>query len=111
MVDLGRLVGKPIQIDATDPLKLFESLDRKGSHTTLRPAQVDALTQRGAHMGRYPADVNTPLAERTGRCPPFPTGRWLTCAPTRRTGLESRSAALMATVRELGRTAVELDFY
>lgn len=45
MVDFGKLVGKPTQAGVTDPVKLFESLDRKASHTTLRPAQVQALAQ------------------------------------------------------------------
>ena len=43
MVDFGKLVGRAPQVAVTDPVKLFASLDRKGSHTTLRPAQVQAL--------------------------------------------------------------------
>jgi hypothetical protein len=43
VVDFGKLVGKAPQVGVTDPVKLFESLDRKSSHTTLRPAQVQAL--------------------------------------------------------------------
>ncbi len=44
MVDFKKLVGKRVPVEATDPLRLFDSLDRKGSHATLRPAQVAALT-------------------------------------------------------------------
>jgi hypothetical protein len=44
MVDFSKLVGQKPAVDASDPLKLFESLDRKGSHTTLRPAQIEALS-------------------------------------------------------------------
>src|SRR5512133_680741 len=45
MVDFGKLVERPAQVDARDPLKLFASLDRKGSHTTLRPSQIEVLTE------------------------------------------------------------------
>ncbi len=43
MVDFNKLIKKKSEIDYTDLLSLFESLDRKTSHTDLRPAQVEAL--------------------------------------------------------------------
>jgi hypothetical protein len=45
MVDFSKLVGGPTPPDSHDPLKIFESLDRKASHATLRPAQIEALTK------------------------------------------------------------------
>jgi replicative superfamily II helicase len=50
MVDFKKLVGKkPVQV--TDPLKVFQSLDRKTSHAALRPAQESALEAVGKRRG------------------------------------------------------------
>ncbi len=43
MVNFKKLVAKKSTVDPSDLLKLFESLDRKTSHSTLRPAQIEAL--------------------------------------------------------------------
>jgi hypothetical protein len=43
MIDFKKYGGKKRAVDVTDPLKLFESLDVKTSHTTLRPAQIEAI--------------------------------------------------------------------
>ena len=43
MIDFKKYGGKKRAVDVTDPLKLFESLDVKASHTTLRPAQIEAI--------------------------------------------------------------------
>lgn len=45
MVDFSKFVGGPPPPESSDPLKIFESLDRKASHATLRPAQIEALTK------------------------------------------------------------------
>src|SRR5579862_835512 len=45
MVDFDKLLRKKPAIDVGDPLKLFESLDRKSSHSTLREPQINALKQ------------------------------------------------------------------
>lgn len=51
MVDFKKHIDKKAAPDLTDPLKLFETLDRKTSHTTLRPAQKEALAQLHARRG------------------------------------------------------------
>jgi type I site-specific restriction endonuclease len=43
MVDFKKYGGRKRVVDVADPLKLFESLDVKTSHTTLRPAQIEAI--------------------------------------------------------------------
>lgn len=43
MIDFKKYGGKKRVVDVADPLRLFESLDVKTSHTTLRPAQVEAI--------------------------------------------------------------------
>src|SRR5688572_5661268 len=43
MIDFKKYGGKKRVVDVTDPLKLFDSLDVKTSHTTLRPTQIEAL--------------------------------------------------------------------
>jgi hypothetical protein len=43
MIDFKKYGGKKRVVDVADPLKLFESLDVKTSHTTLRPAQIEAI--------------------------------------------------------------------
>lgn len=43
MIDFKKYGGRKRVVDVADPLKLFESLDVKTSHTTLRPAQVEAI--------------------------------------------------------------------
>lgn len=48
MIDFKKYGGKKRILDVADPLKLFESLDVKTSHTTLRPAQVEAIQALGA---------------------------------------------------------------
>lgn len=48
MVDLKKLIGQRRVVDVTDPVKLFDSLDRQATHTTLRPAQTQALAALGA---------------------------------------------------------------
>jgi hypothetical protein len=65
MVDFSKLVGKQAQVDVTDPLKLFESLDRKGSHTTLRPAQIEALA--ALHQRRAERDHVLKLGTGVGK--------------------------------------------
>jgi len=51
MVDFSRLVGKKQQVDVSDPLKLFNSLDRQSSHITLRPVQEQILREIHARRG------------------------------------------------------------
>src|SRR5262249_11808031 len=51
--------------DFTDPLALFEALDRKTSHTTLRPAQEAAL--RDLHARRTAKDLVLKLPTGTGK--------------------------------------------
>jgi hypothetical protein len=65
MVDFSKLVGKQAAVDASDPLKLFDSLDRKGSHTTLRPAQIEALT--ALHQRRGERDHVLKLGTGVGK--------------------------------------------
>lgn len=43
MIDFKKYGGKKRVVDVADPLKLFESLDVKTSHTTLRRAQIEAI--------------------------------------------------------------------
>ena len=43
MVDFGKLVAKKQSLDARDLMKLFHSLDRQASHTTLRPVQEELI--------------------------------------------------------------------
>lgn len=43
MVDFAKHTGKKVALDVTDPIKLFDSLDRRASHTNLRPPQIAAL--------------------------------------------------------------------
>jgi len=45
MVDFSKLVGKKRVVDVSDPIKLFNSLDRQSSHTTLRPIQERVLEE------------------------------------------------------------------
>ena len=45
MVDLRKLLSKRGGGQPTDPLQLFEGLDRKTSHVNLRPFQVAALKE------------------------------------------------------------------
>lgn len=45
--------GKKRTVDFTDPLKLFESLDVRTSHTTLRPAQIEALQALSARRAEH----------------------------------------------------------
>lgn len=51
MIDFGGLVGKTQSLDASDLMKLFNSLDRQASHTTLRPAQEEILRRMQPHRG------------------------------------------------------------
>ncbi|MCX6000461.1 MAG: DEAD/DEAH box helicase family protein, partial [Chloroflexi bacterium] len=48
MVDFGRLVGKRQSLDARDLGKLFNSLDRQASHTSLRPVQEETVKKMQA---------------------------------------------------------------
>ena len=43
MVDFSKLVEKKRVVDVSDPIRLFHSLDRQASHTTLRPTQEGVL--------------------------------------------------------------------
>lgn len=43
MPDFRSRLGQKAAVDNTDPIKLFESLDRRTTHTVLRPVQVEAL--------------------------------------------------------------------
>jgi hypothetical protein len=43
MFDWDEKLGKKVAADPRDPLALFESLDRKATHTILRPVQQEAL--------------------------------------------------------------------
>jgi hypothetical protein len=45
MVDFSKLVGKKRVVDVSDPIRLFDSLDRQASHTTLRPLQIEVLQE------------------------------------------------------------------
>jgi len=53
MVDFKKYGGKKRVVDVTDPLKLFESLDVRTSHTTLRPAQIEALQAPDRPSGKF----------------------------------------------------------
>src|SRR6266851_114290 len=63
--DFGKHVGKKAATDFTDPLALFQALDRKTSHTTLRPAQEAAL--RELHARRTRRDVVLKMPTGTGK--------------------------------------------
>jgi Rad3-related DNA helicase len=63
--DFGKHVGKRGTADLTDPLALFQALDRKTSHTTLRPAQEAAL--RELHARRTVHDVVLKMPTGTGK--------------------------------------------
>lgn len=65
MIDFRKLSGKQAPADLTDPLKLFESLDRKGSHTHLRPAQIKALEL--LHARRIEQDTVLKMPTGTGK--------------------------------------------
>lgn len=65
MVDFSKLIGKKTAVDASDPLRVFESLDRKGSHTTLRPAQIEALS--ALHQRRAERDHVLKLGTGVGK--------------------------------------------
>lgn len=45
MINFKKYGGKKRIVNVADPLKLFDSLDVKTSHTTLRPAQIEALQE------------------------------------------------------------------
>ena len=47
MVNFKKLVKKKREVEITDFIKLFESLDRKTSHTELRPTQREVLIEMG----------------------------------------------------------------
>jgi len=63
--DFGKHVGEKPATDFTDPLALFQALDRKTSHTTLRPAQEAAL--RELHARRSQKDVVLKMPTGTGK--------------------------------------------
>jgi hypothetical protein len=63
--DFGKHVGKKGTTDLTDPLALFQALDRKTSHTTLRPAQDAAL--RELHARRTARDLVLKMPTGTGK--------------------------------------------
>jgi hypothetical protein len=50
-IDFAKYGGQKRVIDVADPLKLFETLDRKTSHTALRPVQIEALQSLAARRG------------------------------------------------------------
>ena len=43
MVDFTQYISASSNTDSTDPLEIFNSLDRRSSHTALRPVQIEAL--------------------------------------------------------------------
>lgn len=45
MVDFKNLISKKKELDYTDLLKLFESLDRQTSHIDLRPIQIESVSK------------------------------------------------------------------
>jgi Rad3-related DNA helicase len=45
MINFKNLVSKKREVDYTDLLKLFESLDRQTSHIDLRPTQIEAISK------------------------------------------------------------------
>jgi len=45
MIDFSKLVEKKRVVDVSDPIRLFDSLDRQASHTTLRPLQHEVLDE------------------------------------------------------------------
>lgn len=63
--DFGKHVGKKGPRDLADPLALFRSLDRRASHTTLRPAQESALRQ--LHERRAEKDAVLKMPTGTGK--------------------------------------------
>ena len=65
MVDFSKLVGKKHMIDVSNPIKLFESLDRQSSHITLRPLQIEVLGQ--AHIRRNERDLVLKMSTGSGK--------------------------------------------
>jgi superfamily II DNA or RNA helicase len=63
--DFGKHGGKSGTTDFADPLALFQALDRKTSHTTLRPAQEAAL--RELHGHRTAKDLVLKMPTGTGK--------------------------------------------
>src|SRR5437773_5536576 len=64
-MDLKKLGGKRPSIDPRDPIQLFESLNRKTSHTELRPAQEEAL--KGLRQRRTEPDLILKLPTGMGK--------------------------------------------
>lgn len=65
MVDFGKYVRSEQTVDTTDPLELFDSLDRRASHTVLRPVQIEAL--QGLSERRGQRDVVLKLSTGAGK--------------------------------------------
>ncbi len=65
MVDFGELVGRKDAPVITDPVQLFDSLDRKTSHVSLRGAQREALGQ--LHARRSERDLILKMPTGTGK--------------------------------------------
>lgn len=63
--DFGQHVGRRTTTDLTDPLALFHALDRKTSHTTLRPPQESALKEANAR--RTQRDLVLKMPTGTGK--------------------------------------------
>lgn len=65
MVDLRKLLGKGGRAIPTDPLLIFEGLDRKTSHVNLRPFQITAL--QDLHRRRDERDLVLKLPTGAGK--------------------------------------------
>lgn len=63
--DFGQHVGHRSTTDLTDPIALFHALDRKTSHTTLRPPQESALKEANAR--RTQRDLVLKMPTGTGK--------------------------------------------
>ena len=63
--DFGQHVGHRTTTDLTDPIALFHALDRKTSHTTLRPPQESALKEANAR--RTQRDLVLKMPTGTGK--------------------------------------------
>ena len=65
MVDFTQYIEADTSVSSTDPIEIFESLDRRGSHTALRPVQIEAL--RTLNERRRERDLVLKLSTGAGK--------------------------------------------
>ena len=65
MVDFTQYIRADTAVSSIDPIKIFESLDRRASHTALRPVQTEALA--ALHERRDERDLVLKLSTGAGK--------------------------------------------